>query len=61
MSDSKERRIKVVDVPENATAQETEDLLNAPYSEGFYLDKLIFTWPGVACRAFYKLRVKQEN
>ncbi len=56
-----QKRIAVVDIPTDATAEEAERLLNAPYSEGFYLDKLIFTWPGVGARAFYRWRVKSEK
>jgi hypothetical protein len=55
------KRILVVDIPSDATAEETEALLNAPYSTGYYLDKLIFTWPGVGARGFFKLRVKPER
>jgi hypothetical protein len=56
-------RIKVVDVPATATAEEAERLLNAPYADGYYSDKLIITGlpDGIGARAFYKLRVKPER
>lgn len=58
----KERKtIRVVDVPLDATAEQAEQLLNAPYEDGFYLDKLIVTWPGVGARAFFKRRVRQDE
>lgn len=30
-----------------------------PYDEGFYLDKLTFSWPGVGARAFYRVRSRK--
>ena len=61
MTDLTKKRIRVIDIPNDATAEQAEGLLNAPYEDGFYLDKLIFTWSGVGARAFYKLRVKPEK
>jgi hypothetical protein len=56
-----QKRIAVVDIPTDATAEETERLLNEPYASGYYLDKLIFTCPGVGARAFFRLRAKPES
>ena len=56
-----EKRILVVDIPADATAEETERLLNEPYASGYYLDKLAIGWPGVGARAFFRLRVKPEK
>ena len=55
-----DKRILVVDVPESATAEEAEQLLNAPYANGYYLDKLTFVWPGIGARGFYRLRSRPE-
>jgi hypothetical protein len=56
-------RIKIVDVPATATGEEAERLLNAPYAEGYYSDKLVFPGlpEGIGARAFFKLRVKPER
>jgi hypothetical protein len=56
-----EKRILIVDVPPDATADQAESLLNAPYESGYYLDKLTFGWDGVGARAFYRLHVKPEK
>lgn len=55
------KRILVVDVPSDATAEQTEELLNAPYAQGYYLDKLTFGWPGAGARGFFRLRAKPEK
>jgi hypothetical protein len=56
-------RIRVVDVPITATAEEVERLLNAPYEEGYYTySQAHLNLPeGVTMRAFYKLRVQPEK
>jgi hypothetical protein len=56
-----DKKILVVDVPESATTEEAEQLLNAPYDRNYYLDKLTFTWAGIGARAFYRLRSKPEK
>jgi hypothetical protein len=58
---SADKQIKVIDIPEGATAEEAERLLNEPYQSGYYLDKLIFTCSGVGARGFYRLRVKRKD
>ena len=55
-----QKRILVVDIPEEATTEEAEQLLNQPYVDGYYLDKLTFTWTGIGARGFFRLRVKPE-
>ena len=55
------KRILVVDVPRGATAEEAEQLLNAPYDEGYYLDRLFDGFAEGIVRGFYKLRVKPER
>ena len=56
-------RIRVIDVPANATAGQAEALLNAPYQDGFYLDKLIQLGlpDGVGTRGFFRLRMRPEH
>jgi hypothetical protein len=55
--------IRVVDIPTTATAAEAEQLLNAPYAEGYYADRLsqLGLPDGVGIRAFFRLRVKPER
>ena len=52
-------RIKVVDVPSTATAEEAEAILNALNPDEYYLDKIVLTGipEGVGARAFYRMRV----
>jgi hypothetical protein len=54
------KRILVIDIPANATADESEELLNSPYAEDYYLGELLTGWPGVGARAFFKLRSRPE-
>jgi hypothetical protein len=56
-------RIRVVDIPATATAEEAERLLNEPYAEGYYSDKLVLVGlpEGTGARAFYRLRIKPER
>ena len=60
-----ETMIRVVDIPEGATAQEAERLLNEPYDVGFYLMQITAAstagTPGTAYRAFYKRRVRERE
>ncbi len=56
-----EKTIIAVDVPAGTTAQESEDILNAPSARGYYLVQIV---PGAgtsAARAFFKLRVRPEK
>jgi len=48
---------------QTATAQEAEELLNAPYADGYYSDKPVSLGlpDGVGARAFYRLRMKPER
>ncbi len=55
-------KIRVVDVPVTATASEAELLLNAPFEDGYYSDKIVLTGlpEGIGARGFFKLRVNPE-
>lgn len=50
-----ENAVRVIDIPLDTTAQEAEDLLNAPYEEGYYLASVV-VWDRLGARAFYKRR-----
>jgi hypothetical protein len=52
--------IRVIDIPVNTTAEEAERLLNAPYDDGYYQERLVQNGlpEGIGARAFYKLRIK---
>jgi len=55
-------KIRVVDVPTGATAEETEQLLNAPLEDGYYMLRLNTGWSeGIEVRAFFQLRAKPER
>ena len=54
-------KILVIDIPETATAEQAQQLLNEPYAGGYYLDKLTFNWSGIGARAFFRLRAKVEK
>jgi hypothetical protein len=55
-------RILVVDIPVTASAEEATKLLNAPYEDGYYSDRLVLSGlpEGVGTRAFFRLRTKPE-
>lgn len=55
------KQILVVDVPTEATAEQTEELLNAPCENGYYMTTLSLSWPGVGARGFFKLRAKPKE
>lgn len=54
------KKILVIDIPSDSTAEQMEDALNRPSADGYYLTQLIFSVPEVV-RAFFKLRVKPEK
>jgi hypothetical protein len=57
-------RIRVIDIPTTATAEEAETLLNGPCADGYYSDKIITNTPlpdGVWARAIFKLRANPER
>ncbi len=54
------QRIRVVDVPVDASAELSERLLNAPYDAGYYLDQLM-SGRGGGIRAIYRLRMRQAQ
>ena len=49
---------RVVDVPLDATPEQMEELLNGPAHDGYSLQSLVFTWPGVGARAVFKLAAR---
>ena len=61
MEGGTEKAIVVVDIPSDATAEQAEQILNAPCERGYYLDKLTFTWPGVGARAFFRKRTRRSS
>lgn len=56
-------KMRVVDIPANASAAEVEALINAPCEDGYYCDYKTATGlpDGMVLRMFYKLRVKPER
>jgi len=62
-----DKRILVVDIPADATAEHAEDLLNTPYAAGYYLRAITFNWPGanwpggVGARAIFNLCAKPKE
>lgn len=53
-----EKQIMVIDIPEKTTAEEAERMLNEPYQNNYYLDRIL-PWPhGVGARAFFRLRLR---
>jgi hypothetical protein len=46
---------RVVDIPSDATAPEMENLLNSSAGDGYTLQSLTFSWPGVGARAVFRL------
>lgn len=51
----------VVDVPQDATAEQMQGILNGPSDDGYSLQSLVFTWPGVGARAVFKYPAKRVN
>jgi hypothetical protein len=49
--------VRVVDIPEGATAAEAERLLNEPCRAGFYLVQVLALGTSTASRAFFKRRL----
>jgi hypothetical protein len=54
-------KIRVIDIPVTATAEEAERLLNALYDDGYYEERLVQNGlpEGIGARAFFKLRVNR--
>jgi hypothetical protein len=52
---------RVVDIPVDSTAEQMAALLNAPSDEGYSLQSLSFTWPGVGARAVFKQPARRVN
>lgn len=50
------KRILVVDIPTDATAEQAEALLNAPYADGYSLDQSLWSGPGIGARVIFRLR-----
>ena len=61
MNKQLKKRIRVIDISKSSSAEEVEEILNAPYEEGFYMTTMyISPAEGMWLRAFFKLRVKEE-
>jgi hypothetical protein len=54
------KHILVVDVPANATAAEVEQMLNAPYEDGYYVQTIACGVPGAESRAIFRLHKREE-
>jgi hypothetical protein len=55
-------KIRVVDVPTDTTAEQAEQMLSAPYDEGYYLDKLVAAWSEtIRVRAIYRARQRNNS
>jgi hypothetical protein len=55
-------KIRVIDIPTTATAEEAERLLNGPCADGYYSDKIVTGLPdSVWARAIFKLRANPEK
>ena len=52
---------RVVDIPLDATAEQMAAILNGPSDEGYSLQSLSFTWPGVGARAVFKQPARWVN
>ncbi len=52
--------ILVVDTPANATAAEVEQMLNAPYGKGYFLQAVACGLPGSGSRAIFRLRAQRD-
>ena len=50
--------VRSIDVPPDATVEQTDELLNRPYAEGFYLFGVV-AW-GRGARAFFKRRLEAK-
>jgi hypothetical protein len=51
----------VVDIPLDATAEQMQGILNGPSDDGYSLQSLSFTWPGVGARAVFKQPARRVN
>jgi hypothetical protein len=60
MNVTDKKKLIVVSAPANFTDEALEHVLNAPYEEGYYLDRIIDSIDGTV-RALYRLRVKVDN
>jgi hypothetical protein len=50
---------RVADVPLNATPEQMQEILNGPSDDGYTLQSLTFTWPGIGARAVFRLPAKR--
>lgn len=53
--------ILVVDIQPNTTTAEAEQLLNEPFSRGFYLVSILGGFEHLGARAFYRLRAEKAD
>jgi hypothetical protein len=54
------KKLIVISAPANFTDEALEHVLNAPYEEGYYLDRIVDARDG-EIRALYRLRVKIDS
>lgn len=52
---------RVVDIPLDATAAQMAEILNGPSDDGYSLQSLSFTWPGIGARAVFKQPARRVN
>ncbi len=52
---------RVVDIPSTATAEEMENLLNAPAEDGYTLYSLSYSWPSLGARAVFRVPARLVN
>lgn len=52
---------RIVDIPQDATAEQMENLLNGPSDDGYSLQSLSYTWPGIGARAVFKQPARRVN
>lgn len=52
--------VLVVDIPANATREETQRLVNEPLADGYYFGSVCSGFSDVAARAFFRLRVDKK-
>jgi hypothetical protein len=52
---------RVVDIPCDSTADEMSALLNGPAEDGYTLQSLAYSWPGVGARAVFRLPARRVD
>jgi hypothetical protein len=60
MNVTEKKKLIIISAPANFTDEALEYVLNAPYADGYYLDRIVDARDG-EIRALYRLRVKSES